>query len=575
MFKDPYTMRKILLLTVIATMAIDASAQSLSTSTPTKYLLAVDEYCPAPGQFVNTMPTYEDGDNDTTMAQKCTDAIAGNASGMITLGGYGGYVTFHFDHSIANTPGQRDLYIKGNAHTGGAEPGIVMVSKDVNHNGKADDPWYEIAGSADRDSLEKMVFGYEITYTKDPLNDVPWTDNQGNSGTIDRNGSHTQEYFPLWKDSLLTFSGTLLPNNAWDKSGQGSYWVLNSYDYGYVDNKANSDTTACSFDIDWAVDPLTRDSVYLDYVDFVRVYNGMNQKAGWLGETSTEVGGAEDLHLDASVQAVKLHIDSVVDFEEIPLDSDSIMAMSEDTTSFTSKGFVFNYSYFPEWSYWSGTCVTGKKDTTFTDYRDQYNSCLGHGYAQSANYAIVYPQGETIDVAEGQKVISGFYVAANAWLQHAILEGDGMTEGAFTTGDWYRLDIIGLDGEEMKDTVSYYLADYRSDDEAEHYYVKDWTWIDLSALGEVSGITFRLSSSRYNNYGMTTPGYFLMDDFNGTYDQRSPKLTAIDKSSTTDGIRAIERQTNDDDALYNLSGQHVGKDYKGIVIRNGKKYIAR
>ncbi len=54
-----------------------------------------------------------------------------------------------------------------------------------------------------------------------------------------RNQFHRQEYFPLWLESPLTFQGTLLPKNAWDKSGKDMYWVLNAYDYGYVDNKPN------------------------------------------------------------------------------------------------------------------------------------------------------------------------------------------------------------------------------------------------------------------------------------------------------------------------------------------------
>ena len=569
-------MKKGLLLLAVGVTALSASAQRLTSTSPSKYLFAVDEYRPAPGQFVNTLPKYEAGDDAAAMAQKCTDAIGGGKNGMITLGAYGGYVTFHFDHSIANVHGQRDFYIAGNGFTGSAEPGIVMVSKDVNHNGIADDPWYEIAGSADRDSLAKMVFGYQISYTIDSLKDTPWTDNQGGSGVVARNNFHRQEYFPLWLQSPLTFQGTLLPTNAWDKSGTGTYWVLNSYDYGYVDNKSNMDSTACSFDLDWAVDPITRDSVLLDYVDFVKVYTGLNQSAGWLGETSTEVCGAEDRHLDASVSAIQHHLDSVVDFEDIALDSDSIMPMSDDGMSFKSKGFVFNYNYFPEYSYWSGFCVTGKHDTSFADYHDQYNSCLGHGYAQSNNYAVVYPQGENIDVAEGKQTISGFYVAANAYLQNAILVGDGMTTGAFTTGDWYRVDVIGLDGETKKDTVSYYLADYRSANEADHYYVKDWTWLDLSQLGEVTGLTFRLSSSRNNSWGMTTPGYFLMDDFNGVYDGRSRKLTAIADNNVSTGVATVKNNARvTDDAIYNLAGQRVDKNYKGVIIRGGKKVVVR
>lgn len=565
-------MKKSLLLAAFGLTALSATAQTIGTTTPSKYLLAVDEYCPAPGQFVNVLPAYKPGDDAAAMAKKCTEAIAAGKNGMITLGAYGGFVTFHFDHSIANIHGQRDFYIAGNAFEGSAEPGIVMVSKDTNHNGLPDDPWYELAGSADRDSLGKMVFGYQITYTIDSLKDTPWTDNQGDSGVVPRNMFHRQEYFPLWLQSPMTFNGTLLHSNRVDVNGNGSYWKLNSYDYGYVDNKPNKDSTACSFDIDWAVNPVTRDSVLLDYVDFVRVYTALNQSAGAIGETSTEVCGAEDRHLQASISNIQQHIDSVVDFENIALDSDSIMPMSADSTSFASKGFVFHYSYFPDWSYWSGFCVAGKRDTSFTDYHDQYNSCVGHGYAQSANYAVVYPQGETISVAEGKRTISGCYVAANAYLQNAILKGDGMTPGAFTTGDWMRLDVIALDGNAKKDTVSCYLADYRSDNASDHYYVKDWTWLDLSALGECTGLTFRLSSSRNNSWGMTTPSYFLMDNFNGQYDGRSRQLATTHKPAVTTGITTVKRLPADG-ATYNLAGQRVGKDYKGVVIKNGKKYM--
>lgn len=43
----------------------------------------------------------------------------------------------------------------------------------------------------------------------------------------------------------------------------------------------------------------------------------------------------------------------------------------------------------------------------------------------------------------------------------------------------------------------------------------------------------------------------------------------------TTGITAVKNTLNENDAIYNLAGQRVGKDYRGIVIRNGKKYINR
>ena len=302
-------MKRIIFLSLVLTITSALSAQQMDdVATHSRHIKAVDEYLPAPGQFVNTIPEYTAGDSPATMAAKCTQRIGGDQGDIITLGAYGGYVTFHFDHSIANIKGQRDIYIKGNGYVGNSEPGIVMVSKDVNRNGQPDDPWYEIAGSADTDSVGKVTYNYEITYIPNPMGAISWTDNQGNSGTIDRNSYHEQEYFPLWHEGPLTFRGTLLPKNATNQgNGTTEYWVLDAFRYGYADNAPNSDIEACSIDLSWAVDD-NRQPVDLDFVDFVRVYNGENQKCGWIGETSTEISGAEDLHLEQSIEAITASI---------------------------------------------------------------------------------------------------------------------------------------------------------------------------------------------------------------------------------------------------------------------------
>lgn len=39
--------------------------------------------------------------------------------------------------------------------------------------------------------------------------------------------------------------------------------------------------------------------VELERIDFVKVHTGVLQNLGWLGEESTEIAGAEDLHPDA------------------------------------------------------------------------------------------------------------------------------------------------------------------------------------------------------------------------------------------------------------------------------------
>ena len=326
--------RWVVILFTIHCSLFTASAQRMdNVPEHSKYIQAVDEYRPAPGQYVNDIPEYEEGDDEAAMIRKCTESIAGSYKNthLISLGGWGGYVTFHFDHSIANIPGQRDFAIWGNAYQeqtnqvfgGMNEAGIVMVSKDVNDNGLPDDPWYEISGSCDVDSIGKVIYNYEVTYHRHPMGDIPWTDNQGNSGKIDRiNQWHQQEYYPEWLPDGLTFKGTRLPDNMLDLSETVDrtwskwYYVLVGFRYGYADNLYNwtdkSDANSwniegCGIDISWAVDE-NRQPVSLDFIDFVRVYTGLNQKCpapNWWGETSTEIQCAEDLHLEASLNAIR------------------------------------------------------------------------------------------------------------------------------------------------------------------------------------------------------------------------------------------------------------------------------
>lgn len=284
------------------------------------YTANVYEYRPTPGQFVNTMPFYEDGDDEETMRRKAEDDLVNDV--MITLGGYGGYVTFAFDHTVINVPGEYDFYIKGNSfysdipayaelRGGSSEPGIVQVAFDRNMNGHPDDDeWYELAGSeyANPDTEKN----YSITYRRPDghqavpdatgmLTDtlyIPWTDSRGNSGHVYKNMYHDQSYYPLWiDDDELTFTGTLLPQNGVDESGFGSYYVLYSYPWGYADNHPNDSLALNSFDIGWAVDRNGKPA-NLPGADFIRVYTGVNQYCGWIGETSTEISRAQDLHIE-------------------------------------------------------------------------------------------------------------------------------------------------------------------------------------------------------------------------------------------------------------------------------------
>ena len=345
-------MSKIRNIAVFAILALTA----MTTWGNHPWLSRVYEYRPAPGQFINTMPVCRVGDPVDSVLARCQKSICGYidtvtetfhgqtmtridtvwAEGMVSLGGYGGYIIVGFDHPVVNMH-TYDFEIQGNAfvsdresHGGSSEPGIVMVGVDTDGDGvpSEGDRWYELAGSEYHHP--KTQHDYTITYYRpdeskqrtpsrvDPyLNDttyIRWTSNDvdpdSTSGFMSRNTAHNQPYWPLWMqdDETLTFSGAKLRCNAVDLGHNegNSYFVQYFFDWGYVDNLPNNPAYVSQedavfnpgFKIDWAVDEQGR-HVNLTHIDFIKVYNAMNQYCGWTGETSTEVAAGIDFHPDA------------------------------------------------------------------------------------------------------------------------------------------------------------------------------------------------------------------------------------------------------------------------------------
>ena len=277
----------------------------LSVHANSPYLHKVWEFVPAPGQFTNELPKYEEGNTADDMCRKVEELIANNTRGMISLGAWGGYVVFSFDHPVQNVVGEKDFIVEGNAFYasaaegaaggGSSEPGIVMVSRDENDNGLPDDVWYELAGSAYTHPETKHH--YRVAYARTTEHeDVPWTDNEQQTGVVEANNFHKQNYFPMWIDTdSLVFEGARLPDNYEFINNQ---YILYPYEYGYADNHPDTCHMA-QLDIEWAVDE-EGTPVHLNEVHFIKVYTALLQQCGMLGETSTEITGARDLHPDAT-----------------------------------------------------------------------------------------------------------------------------------------------------------------------------------------------------------------------------------------------------------------------------------
>lgn len=317
-------MRTTILFASLLSLAVAANAQSKQT-------IKVIEYCPAPGQFINNLPSIDAGMSQEERLKVCEEQLEdGNP---ICLGAAGGYITLSLDQPIKNGKGS-DLRILGNAFYsqndpvygdatigGNVEPGIVYAGVGASPETAQ---WYELAGS---EYYTTQRHNFKITYHKPTAETgdhsqpcsifdkyirfaASWTEPDGtpcdSTGYLMKNSFHMQSYWPQWEDKEeITFHGSRLPDNAINYGGDGTdadnpqYWITYRYasdSYGYADAAPNSDETYTTFDLDWAVDK-NGNPVNLDHADFIRIQTGVLQQCGWTGETSTEIAGLVNLHL--------------------------------------------------------------------------------------------------------------------------------------------------------------------------------------------------------------------------------------------------------------------------------------
>ena len=239
--------------------------------------------------------------------------------------------------------------------------------------------------------------------------------------------------------------------------------------------------------------------------------------------------------------------------------------------SFVSGSYSFCNNYSIDWQSWSGFAFSNRTDTVGNNLmRDQWNAITGCGADSSSTYAVFFEDAyapmsiNVLNKADGDS-ISGFYVTNAAVAVNAFLHGDGMTgekdangnavagDAGFRQSDYFKLTIFADNGKK----VEYYLADYRSEDSLQHYFVNDWQWVDLSSLGKVKELTFSLESSRKNAWGYTTPLYFCMDNFNGN----APEVPVVHEGPAT-----MEDLQLADNSFWN------GSDATGSFISGGYRF---
>lgn len=259
----------------------------------------VFEWMPAPGQFINEADENIIWDSSVTPEMAAAWAKTRLDEGLyVTLGGFGGYIIVGFDHSIINTGGY-NIGILGNSflsdYGGSNEPGVVYVMMDENSNGLPDDTWYELRGSAT--FSPETIRDYSVTYFRPTTDHAPvkWRDSFGDEGEIPYLGLfHSQPtYYPVWqKSESYTLTGTLLAGSDRAVPEQWGYADNMGEDNIELDRFPNCNRFRIS-------DAITADgaSIYLPFIDFVKVQCAVAAQSDLFGEASTEVLGFVDLNM--------------------------------------------------------------------------------------------------------------------------------------------------------------------------------------------------------------------------------------------------------------------------------------
>jgi len=197
------------------------------------------------------------------------------------------------------------------------------------------------------------------------------------------------------------------------------------------------------------------------------------------------------------------------------------------------------------------------------------------GAEGTAQYAVVHGQGAMLeDLIFGVKpsfagTVFRVYVTNAVKTVWSMEHGDSTSKkfgGATGTDpDWLLLTVRAyhFDDSTRIDSLSFYLADFRSNDPAEDYIVKDWRIFELSSLGRVDSLTFSLTSSDTDSNGaMRTPYYFCLDNFDveiiaSTNDREMPSLPVSVYPNPVSGMLYLDMPVKANVALHDISGRRL------------------
>lgn len=229
----------------------------------------------------------------------------------------------------------------------------------------------------------------------------------------------------------------------------------------------------------------------------------------------------------AAITAINASAQTVSTFENLPIPGNDTFYVNFNHPGY-DVGFQDGYVWYPcvydtgfGFSYWSyGFSYSNMHDSSTAGFMNQYAARAYKGHGGSNTYAVAYGSENHVDVVSfaANKQVKGFWVTNSTYAYKSMKDGDAFAKkfGGATGNDpdWFKLTVKGfIDHAQKPGAVDFYLADFRDANNTNDYIVGDWKWVDLTSIGSVDSLSFTLTSSDTSQFGMNTPAYFCIDDF--------------------------------------------------------------
>jgi hypothetical protein len=238
---------------------------------------------------------------------------------------------------------------------------------------------------------------------------------------------------------------------------------------------------------------------------------------------------------------------TITDFETFTLSPNSAYSPTTSTPFQTAQA-KFHYEWNDQFSFWSGGfSYTNIYDSITAGYMNEYGVRAYKGVNNSATFIVGLDEAK-ITLTVPQSTVNGFYVTNTTYAYKSMASGDlfarkfgdttgtgsGTTIAQGSYPDFFKLIVKGYDNGALKnDSVSVFLANFTFTNNAQDFILDTWQYVNTSVLGHVDSLQFFMRSSDVGQFGINTPLYFALDNF----EMLIPSTVGIDKNKLLSDIQ--------------------------------------